>query len=53
MTDKAREFPESLAGAEVSDIDLTDEVFMFDGERLTDERADQIAAHRHQVRGEP
>jgi hypothetical protein len=44
MTDKARKFPETLGGAEVSDAGLSEEVFMFEGERLTDERADQIAA---------
>lgn len=43
MTDKASEFPESLAGAEVSDIDLDAEEFVFQGERMTDERAAQIA----------
>lgn len=43
MSDKTPEFPESLAGAEVSDIDLHDEEFVFRGERMTDERAAQIA----------
>lgn len=42
MTDQ--KFPETLLDAEVSDIDLATEVFMFEGERLTDERAEQIAA---------
>ncbi|MCA2248815.1 hypothetical protein JF729_13595 [Mycobacterium intracellulare] len=43
MTDNARRFPVSLAGAEVSAIDLDAEDFVFQGERLTDERAGQIA----------
>lgn len=42
MTGKASEFPESLAGAEVSDIDLDAEVFVLQGDRVTDERATQI-----------
>jgi len=37
------EFPKSLAGAEVSDIDLTQEDFEFDGQRLTEQRAEQLA----------
>ncbi|BCO47745.1 hypothetical protein [Mycobacterium intracellulare] len=43
MTDNARGFPVSLAGVEVSDIDLDAEDFVFQGERMTDERAAQIA----------
>ncbi|GAB1811110.1 hypothetical protein [Mycobacterium sp. MUNTM1] len=43
MTGKASKFPESLADAEVSDIDLDTEEFVFHGERMTDERAAQIA----------
>jgi len=43
VTDNARGFPESLAGAEVSDIDLHAEEFVFQGELMTDERAAQIA----------
>ncbi len=41
-----RKFPERLAGAEVSDIDLDKEEFMFQGERLTKERAERIAGER-------
>jgi fructose-bisphosphate aldolase class 1 len=36
-------FPKTLTGADVSDIDLTKEEFVFHGERLTDERAKQLA----------
>lgn len=43
MTDHARRFPVSLAGAEVSDINLDAEEFVFQGERMTDERAAQVA----------
>lgn len=43
MSDHARGFPESLAGAKVSDIDLDAEEFVFRGERMTDERATQVA----------
>lgn len=43
MTGNARGFPVSLAGAEVSDIDLDAEEFVFQGDRMTDERATQIA----------
>lgn len=38
-----RKFPETLAGAEVSDIDLGQEDFQFQGERLTEERAGRLA----------
>jgi hypothetical protein len=44
--DEARKFPESLAGAEVSDVDLNEEAIVVGGERLTEERAEQIAAER-------
>ena len=38
-----RKFPETLAGAEVSDIDLDTEEFVFGGERLIEQRAQEIA----------
>lgn len=41
MTD--RKFPETLAGAEVSDIDLGAEEFQFQGARLTEDRAAELA----------
>ena len=39
-------FPETLAGAEVevSDVDLDEEAVYVNGDRLTDERAEQRAA---------
>lgn len=36
-------FPKTLAGAEVSDIDLAEEEFQFEGERLTEQRAEHLA----------
>jgi hypothetical protein len=39
-------FPKDLSGAEVSDIDLDEEEFTFQGERLTENRAQQIAEER-------
>lgn len=37
------EFPQSLAGADISDIDLAEEDFQFQGRRLTEKRAEQLA----------
>lgn len=42
--DARRKFPETWAGAEVSDIDLDKEEIYVDGERLTEKRAEQITA---------
>lgn len=36
-------FPKSLGDAEVSDIDLAQEDFQFEGQRLTEQRAEQLA----------
>ncbi|UXA04427.1 hypothetical protein KXD96_15470 [Mycobacterium sp. SMC-2] len=43
-TGRVGKFPKTFAGAEVSDIDLDNEVVMVDGQRLTEERAEQITA---------
>jgi len=45
MTEQPRKFPETLAGAVVSDIDLVTEELAFQGERLTEQRAQEIAEH--------
>lgn len=37
-------FPKTTAGAQVSDIDLDQEAVYVNGERLTEERAEQMAA---------
>jgi len=50
MTSKPREFPETLAGAQVSDIDLDVEQFVFRGERLTKQRSREIADELHRSR---
>lgn len=39
-------FPKSMAGAEVSDIDLEHEEFQFHGERLTEARAEELAEQK-------
>lgn len=45
MKDEVRKkFPESLAGADISDVDLDEEEIYVNGERLTDERVEQMAA---------
>lgn len=36
-------FPKTLADADVSDIDLAQEDFQFEGQRLTEQRAEQLA----------
>ncbi|MGF2946857.1 hypothetical protein [Mycobacterium sp. Lab-001] len=43
-------FPKTLAGTEISDIDLDEEVFMFQGELLTEARARQLT-EEHFERG--
>lgn len=43
-TDRSGKFPKALAGAEVSDVDLTQKEIYVGGERLTEERAEQINA---------
>ncbi|ETZ55312.1 DNA-binding protein [Mycobacterium avium] len=40
------QFPNSLTGAEVSDIDLKKEDFQFHGERLTEARAEELAEQK-------
>lgn len=43
------DFPKTLACVEVSDIDLSEEEFQFHGQRLTEQRAEQVA-EEHQER---